>query len=71
MVGTGEDRRRLVRVARGEERGDLLVRGARVVQPATREVFEADVLVADGRVAALGSGFQAARVVEAREVVEA
>ncbi|MFC3601664.1 adenine deaminase [Deinococcus soli (ex Cha et al. 2016)] len=66
MVGTGEDRRRLVRVARGEERGDLLVRGARVVQPATREVFEADVLVADGRVAALGSGFQAARVVEAR-----
>ncbi len=66
MVGTWEDRRRLVRVARGEERGDLLVRGARVVQPATREVFEADVLVADGRVAALGGGFQAARVVEAR-----
>ncbi|WP_189102695.1 adenine deaminase C-terminal domain-containing protein [Deinococcus knuensis] len=60
------DRRRLVRVARGEEPGDLLVRGAQVVQPATREVFAADVLVADGRIAALGSGFQAARVVEAR-----
>ncbi|UBV42072.1 amidohydrolase family protein [Deinococcus taeanensis] len=71
MVGTSTgqgqvDRRRLVRVARGEERGDLVVRGARVVQPATREIFEADVLVADGRVAALGSGFQATRVVEAR-----
>ncbi|WP_198170332.1 adenine deaminase [Deinococcus arboris] len=61
-----EERRRLVRVARGEEQGDLLIRGAQVVQPATREVFEADVLVAGGRVAALGSGFQAARVVEAR-----
>ncbi|GAA5514522.1 adenine deaminase [Deinococcus carri] len=62
-------RQRLVRVARGLEEGDLLVRGAQVVQPATREVFGADVLVAGGRVAALvgtGSGARAARVVEAR-----
>lgn len=67
--GWQDNRRRLVRVARGEEAGDLLVRGARVVQPATREIFEADVLVADGRVAALGGngmGLEAARVIEAR-----
>ncbi|GHF34076.1 adenine deaminase [Deinococcus metalli] len=55
-----------MRVARGVEDGDVLVRGAQVVQPATREVFEADVLIADGRVAALGSGFRAAHVIEAR-----
>ncbi|SEJ92712.1 Adenine deaminase [Deinococcus reticulitermitis] len=61
-----EDRRRLVRVAQGEEPGDLLIRGAQIVQPLTREVYAADVLVAGGRVAALGSGFNAARVVEAR-----
>lgn len=64
-----ETRQRLVRVARGLEEGDLLVRGAQVVQPATREVFGADVLVAAGRVAALvgtGSGVRAARTVEAR-----
>ncbi|QFP77903.1 adenine deaminase [Deinococcus sp. AJ005] len=63
------DRRRLVRVARGEEAGDLLIRSAQVVQPATREIFEADVLVADGRVAALGGtgmNFEAERVIEAR-----
>lgn len=60
------ERQRLVRVARGHEPGDLLVRGAQVVQPATGEVFGADVLVAGGRVAALGQGFTAARVVEAR-----
>ncbi|WP_309573216.1 adenine deaminase C-terminal domain-containing protein [Deinococcus sp.] len=65
-MGPGGDRRRLVRVARGLEDGDLLIRGAQVVQPATREVFEADVLVADGRVAALGSGFRAAQVTHAR-----
>ncbi|GGK30700.1 adenine deaminase [Deinococcus malanensis] len=66
---TLEDRRRLVRVARGLEEGDLLVRGARVAQPVTREILEADVLIAAGRVAALGGagdGLQAARVVEAR-----
>lgn len=64
-----KQRKRLVRVARGQEAGDLLVRGARVVQPATGEVFEADVLVAGGRVAALcgaGEGHQAERVIEAR-----
>ncbi|PTA68027.1 adenine deaminase C-terminal domain-containing protein [Deinococcus arcticus] len=61
-----EDRQRLVRAARGEVPGDLLVRGAQVVQPATGEIFAADVLVAAGRVAALGSGFEAARTVEAR-----
>ncbi|WP_034385483.1 adenine deaminase [Deinococcus sp. YIM 77859] len=64
-----QTRQRLVRVARGLEDADLLVRGAQVVQPATREVFEADVLVAGGRVAALvgaGSGVRAARTVEAR-----
>ncbi|WP_272976160.1 adenine deaminase [Deinococcus geothermalis] len=62
-------RQRLVRVARGLEAGDLLVRGAQVVQPATGEVFGADVLVAEGRVAALvgpGLGVRAARTVEAR-----
>lgn len=59
-------RQRLVRVARGLEAGDLVVRGAKVVQPATREIYEADVLIADGRIAALGTGFSAARTIEAK-----
>ncbi|WP_135229101.1 adenine deaminase C-terminal domain-containing protein [Deinococcus fonticola] len=62
-------RRQLVQVARGRSPGDLLVRGARVVQPASREIFEADVLIAQGRVAALfgaGERREAARVIEAR-----
>ncbi|THF71127.1 adenine deaminase [Deinococcus sp. Arct2-2] len=63
---TREQRQRLVRVARGQEDGDLLIRGASVVQPATREVFEADVLIAEGRIAAFGPGYRAARVIEAR-----
>lgn len=73
MTEEGLDaRRRLVRVARGLEDGDLLVRGAQVAQPVTRELLDADVLVAGGRVAALGGagdGLKARRVVEARGAV--
>ncbi|UQN05292.1 adenine deaminase C-terminal domain-containing protein [Deinococcus sp. QL22] len=63
---TVEQRQRLVRVARGQEDGDLVIRGASVVQPATREVFGADVVIAEGRIAAFGPGYGAARVIEAR-----
>ena len=65
---TNGDRQRLVRVALGQEDGDLLVRGAQVVQPVTREVYAADVLVAGGRVAAVGPDLpaRARRTVEVR-----
>lgn len=59
-------RQRLVRVALGRERADLVIRGARVVSPLTGEVFGADVAVADGFVAALGEHLQGAEVLEAR-----
>lgn len=59
-------RQRLVRVALGREDADLVVRGARVVDVLTREVYEADVAVASSRIAAVGTGYQGARTVEAR-----
>jgi adenine deaminase len=61
-----EARQRLVRVAQGQEPADLLIRGARVVNVLTREIYEADVAVAAGRIAAVGSGYRAAEVLEAR-----
>jgi adenine deaminase len=42
---------RLIRVARGEAPGDVLLRGGRVVNVFTMEVVPADVLIADGRIA--------------------
>lgn len=59
-------RQRLVRVAQGQEDADLLIRGARVVNVPTREIYEADVAVAAGRVAAVGAGFRAAETLDAR-----
>ncbi len=60
------DRQRLVRVAQGQEDADLLIRGARVVNVLTREVYEADVAVAAGRIAGVGSGYRAAETLDAR-----
>lgn len=51
------DARRLarrVRVARGEEPGDVLLRGGRAVNVFTREVVRADVVISDGWIAGVG-----------------
>ena len=58
------DRKRLVRVALGEEPADLLLVNARVVNVFTAEVERAAVAVADGRVAGIG------RYTRGREVVD-
>jgi adenine deaminase len=50
-----EDRARLIAVARGDAVPDLVVEGARVFSAFTKEWLEADVGVADGRVAGLGT----------------
>ena len=49
-------RTRLIRVALGDEPADAVVRGARVVNVFTREVVTADVVMAAGRIAAVGDG---------------
>ncbi len=59
------DRDRFLSVARGEAPGDLLVSGGRVVDVFTGEVRHGDVLVAEGRVAAVGRTGEAAEVLEA------
>jgi len=48
--------KRRIRVAMGEEPGDLLLVNGKVVCTFTGEVLDLPVLVADGRVCALGSG---------------
>jgi adenine deaminase len=49
----------LIAVARGDTPGDLLLANARVVNTLTGESEETDVVVFAGRVAGLGSGYQA------------
>jgi adenine deaminase len=57
---------RRLRVALGQEPGDLLIEGGQVVNVFTRRVEQADVVVADGWIAAIGPGpWRAARTVAA------
>ncbi len=56
---------RRIRVALGQEPGDLLLRGGRVVNVFTRSVEVADVVIADGRVAGVGRyDWQAAETID-------
>jgi len=57
-------RKELIAAARGDIHGDLLFRNARVVNTFTGEVEETDVLVYEGRVAGLGSGYQARQTID-------
>lgn len=52
-----QQRQRLVRVAQGLEPADLALTGGTLVCPHTRETFQADLLIAEGHVAAFGQGF--------------
>ncbi|MGH2750603.1 MAG: adenine deaminase [Actinomycetota bacterium] len=61
------DRARLIAVARGDQAPDLIVRGARVFSAFTKEWLDADVAVAEGRVAGLGS-FEGEEVVDGRDL---
>src|SRR5919109_5388505 len=49
------DLARRLAVARGDEPADLVIRGGRVLSVFTREWLEADVAVADGWIAGVGS----------------
>ncbi|WCB96200.1 Adenine deaminase [Baekduia alba] len=56
---------RRIRVARGAEPADLVVRGGRVVDVLTQQVRSADVAIVGDRIAAVGDGLSGREVVEA------
>lgn len=56
----------LIAVARGDAPGDLLFANGRIVNTFTAEIEEVDVVVFDGRIAALGGGYQARETVDLR-----
>jgi adenine deaminase len=54
----------LIAVARGDAPGDLLLTNARIVNVFTSEIEEGDVVLFDGRIAGVGQGYDARRVVD-------
>src|SRR5262245_47014639 len=65
-----EATRRRIRVALGQEPGDLLIAGGQVVNVFNRRVEPADVVIADGRIAGVGCyEWRASRTVPADGMV--
>lgn len=58
------DLAQLLAVARGDEPADLLLRGARLVNVLSGEVYPTDIAIAGGRIAGLGEGYEAREVVD-------
>lgn len=55
----------LIAVARGERPADLVIRGGRVVNVLTGEVYAADVAIVGDRIAGVGQGYEGIEVIEA------
>lgn len=68
MRQPASDPTKLARVARGDAPGDLLLAGGTVLSVHTREWLDADVLVVDGRIAAVVERGQGAEPVAAERV---
>ncbi len=64
-VAVVERWRRFLRVARGEEPGDLLIRNSRMINVASNEVEDTNVQLVDGRIAGVGDYQEAKEEIDA------
>ena len=69
MEPSTTERQRLVRVARGLEPADLVIRNARVVDVFTLEIIAADVAICGGWIAGVGVGYRGKEVFEANSAI--
>jgi len=56
----------LLAVARGDARADLLLADAKIVNVFSCEIEAGDIAICDGRIAGIGSGYQARKTIELR-----
>jgi len=56
-----------IQVAHGEKPADLILRNARLVNVFTGSIHRTDVVITDDKIAALGPGYEAEKVIDLRE----
>ncbi len=54
----------IIKLARGEEPAEILLTHARLVNVYTGESYPADIALADGRIAGIGKGYSAHKVID-------
>jgi len=55
---------KLIKLARGQEPAELLIKNARVINVYTGEIYEADIALADGLIVGVGNGYEAKKVID-------
>lgn len=58
--------RELIKVARGLEKADLIVKNARIIDVMTASIYDADVAVKNGKIAGVGSYNLAEKIIDAK-----
>ena len=55
----------IIRVARGEQKADLVIKNAQIVNVLSEEIYKADVAIKDGIIAGVGSGYVGEKEIDA------
>lgn len=58
------DTEKLIRVARGQEKADLVIKNANLVNVFNDEIKKTDIAVYDGRIAGIGNGYQGEKEID-------
>ena len=55
----------IIRTAKGEEKADLVIKNAQIVNVLSEEIYKADVAIKDGIIAGIGSGYVGEKEIDA------
>ena len=60
------ERERIIKTARGQEKADLVIKNASILNVLTDEVYKADVAITDGIIAGVGDNYSGKQEIDAR-----
>ena len=55
----------IIRVARGEQKADLVIKNAQIINVLSEEIYQADVAIKDGIIAGVGAGYTGEKEIDA------
>ena len=58
---------KIIKIAKGEEKADLVLKNARVINVFSEEIYDADIALCDGLIAGVASGYQGKEEIDLNE----
>lgn len=57
---------RIIKVSKGEELADLVIKNAKLVNVLSEEIYETDIAVIDGKIAGISKGYRGKEEVDVK-----